>query len=1765
MTDLEKKYFDDLVIDRNQLAAALEKPALRGVITSVIEKYSEQAHFIYELLQNADDAKATSARFVLHKDRLVFAHNGIRHFSISNPANEECDREKRILGDINAITSIGNSTKENEVGKATIGKFGVGFKAVFQYTDTPYIYDPNFRFKIERLIVPSLLDEDCPERKQGETLFVFPFNHSNISQEKAFIKISEKLRKLSFPILFLNNLREIDFEIGDIVGIYGKEIKETQYFGDTIAERIVLTQNSSNSFFDDNLWLFSRTDENGYRYSVGYFLDKDGHLIPKKLPAFCFFPTKEQKNLNFIIHAPFLLTDSREGIRAGVEHNETLIEELATLSADALIYLRDLGKERNRLIDDKILDVIPIAENEFRSESNDHISYSPFFTKIKEQFKKEAIIPSKNGYVKSRNAYWASVVRLTDVFSNEQISSIVHNSSAKWAFPTLGRDEVQRTNRTLFNYIEDIVGQNLNEDIILNSRKETTYDVKTGRNVYSVNIEITKDFIEQQSTEWLHGFYKWLSETKHRTDLVMNKPIFLDQNKQAISAYDNNNQPILFLPVDGLNGFSFIWPELLKNKETTEFVRKLGIKEPSLRDQIYNQILPLYKNNDEDMEIDSHFKLFFNYFCECPNNETDDYIGLLRGYDFIPCCTAKEEEDFRGAAAQLYFPNQDLIEYFSPCKDILFVDFDYCLDLVGSSRQDELILFLEKLGVKKVPSIFDVEINPSVKVEGRELPKPYSTLTREYHEKKIEGCAEFLKLITNNHNKEQSIILWDTLVRVNETYNLYYELRGWVKYFYYSYKTIYFDASDKIALRHSKWLLNKSDEMCAPSDVFKEDLSPEYDTTSKSIHNLLTFLGINEKPKRDDSNLSEEQKEDVALATLVRKYGIKTEEDLKKYKEYLDAKTNPPIMNPPEPIEDPSGKPQTLGIDVGEGTNTHPKNEPDNGDVEKPPVLKPKRPQNLLDTVSRIIEKVEKDTEEELSQPKEDTNDSTTPIYEDEDEYTPVAVDYKRQIERAEKKSANELLKINYLEKLQNTAFSENANNKYSYLWFKTLLEMERINNQDRYSSQTISLHFSQVEKALNKVRTLILKHSNRGIPQYVEDLGDIGLVLHMGNKTKTLAIEVANIQSYNLRVKLKGNDPLKGIDFDSVTEATIDVNSPDFLLQSLIDGFKELGYHDEFNMKANLTEKIEFIFGPPGTGKTTYLARNVLMPLMKDPSKLKILVLTPTNKAADVLVKRIISEAKDDESYKNWLTRFGSTGDEDIEQNNIFRDRLFDITSRVKSVTVTTIARFPYDFFYSNGKQILLKDVRWDYIVIDEASMIPVANIIYPLYKQKNNSRFIIAGDPFQIQPITSVSFWKDENIYSLVKLNSFKNPTTEPHQYKVDLLTTQYRSVPDIGYLFSNYAYEGILKNNRTNLDQRPLNLNTELYIHTVNVIKFPVCKYESIYRCKWLKNSSSYQVYSALFTFEYVVYLSKKISESNPNNHFSIGIIAPYRAQADMIDRLISSEKLPEEIDVHVGTIHGFQGDECDIIFAVFNTPPTITDSKQMFLNNRNIINVSISRARDYLFIVMPDKNTEGIGKLKEIKTIENLIHRSTSCTEIHSPDLEQLMFGDYKYIENNAFSTSHQSVNVYGIPESRYEIRTEDTAVDVQIHRRSIDNAPILYPEPVIQNTTVTSSDLVVNMPNSDSIPMKLRDYAVIRKIQGKCGGSYYIVPYEDSFKKYLYKGKMSTGYLAFSVKGKRECYIAQILNGKNVIFVNVTNSAVFKHNLSICENLSFLLK
>lgn len=1583
MTNEERLLFDKLNKDREDTAKALEKPSTRNYTKSVTDKYTDQAHFIYELLQNADDAGATEASFDLHTDKLIFIHNGTKLFDITDVDTEDEDSTEGYLGNLNSITSIANSNKT----ESSIGKFGVGFKAVFQYTLTPLIYDPNISFKIERFIVPVLIEDDFNGREENQTAFVFPFNNPEHTESESYDDISYKLKNLVFSTLFLNNLKKITYQIGLVHGKYEKIVNETRIIESTTAERLeLITENSEETA---KLWLFSRLTKENYRYSVGFFYDEEGKLKQTDYYAFCFFPTKKKTNLNFIINAPFLLNDSREGIRANVKHNVRMIELLAKLSADSFVCLRDLGLESgNRYIDDDILEYLPINEKLYTPKNDrDDISLKPFFEEIKNTFSIEKILPSFTDYVEASNAYAPFWANISELFSNDQLAELVDNADAKWVIPSKGYATYYQARDGKSDYLRSLI-----------------------RRIYNCYIEdvkiielLTAAFIEKQSKTWILKLYDFILETDKRLAKARTVPIFIDKNGKPTAAFDENGVEILFLDEPDSVGYNTISSDYINEDATHKLIERYNIKAPELKDKIYNKIL-----KKDTLNPKSDCKAFLDYYIELIENDgnTYDFIRSIRKKQFV--LGISEDGTNTGnvyVPEDLYYPTDDLKLYFQGTGEVLFVDIKAYEDFMSIKELKYIKDFLQEVGVSEFVKIHVKELT---RAEAYQYNADWKLSSKNpiWLEYRISYDEFVLNKIGDNNDTLLSILLWSQLVNLFENgqtgcEGLYYG--GVYKYFFRTFKFQAFDGEGTMLLRERAWLFNKSGMLNRPSEITVQDLDSRYDIRSNGAKRILDYLGIidahPEYEKCDD-----ETKSRLALLDEYEKMGLKdlTPDQKKELEAFISKKL----------LRSSDSKADTA-------------HESTSNTVYKDRVIN--------DLKSRLYEVREK----KRIKKQEAVNDL------DNDEITKAPVDYSKKIEQAKTKFEEEVSQLAHIEETQEIALKSI---KYSYGWFKALLELEALANGDENArSREVAISFARVEREPETNRTLILKHPDKNIPQVMEELVDIPLELTFSDgMTKRLVIEVANVQSYTLRVKVKPNDFLNEADFSLVTQALIVARNPNFLtreLQKQFAKFAEAPYNfdDDYDMQQNLCDNIRFIFGPPGTGKTTYLANNTLIPLINNEHKCRVLVLAPTNKAADVLVQRIIHELGDDESYSSWLIRYGVTGDEEIEKSDVFHGKKLEINDYDRCVVVTTMARLPYDYFIdSDGNFNYLHGINWDYIVVDEASMIPLIQMVYLLYL-KTPRKFIIAGDPFQIEPTTSVSEWKSENIYKMVHLEEFsENANTVPHKYEITLLTTQYRSIESVGEVFSQFTYNGVLKHARSNKDAKTLNIEKYLEYANLNIIKFPVSKYESIYKAKRLK-LSNFHIYSALFTYEFVIFLAKALAMCNKDT-FRIGVIAPYSAQAGIIDKLIATADIPDTISISVGTIHGFQGDECDIVLALFNPPPGISTNRNMFLNKQNIINVAISRAKDYLFVLMPDEETDNVHNLFLINKLRKIIEKD-SYVEKSTRELESLLFDNGTYLEENVFSTGHQLVNVYGLPEKRYEIRSEENAVDVQVHGAS----------------------------------------------------------------------------------------------------------------------------
>jgi hypothetical protein len=370
-------FIEEVYAKRKKLADVLADEDYSGIREIVEELYPDKAHFLYELLQNAEDTDATVASFELDEKSLSFEHNG-------RPFNKN---------DVEGITNIGKGTKKIDEDK--IGRFGVGFKAVFAYSETPYIWSPTFSFKITNLVLPVEI-----QRKQlpdGKTCFEFPFNNPAKSAQDAYEEIKAGFEELAeTTLLFLPHLKSIRWQIGKQVAGEVWRIEHTEHHLEV--QKQVDGKTTTNSHF----LCFSKTVEGlekQQRIAVAFELDylpkattysreKSLSSQMKIIPAnpgrvAVFFPAeKETSGLRFHLHAPFVPELSRASIKE-TPANEPLYRQLSSLAAEALHKIRDLD-----LLNGEFLGVLPNPQDVIPPR------YQSIRTSIIDEMRNESLTPT---------------------------------------------------------------------------------------------------------------------------------------------------------------------------------------------------------------------------------------------------------------------------------------------------------------------------------------------------------------------------------------------------------------------------------------------------------------------------------------------------------------------------------------------------------------------------------------------------------------------------------------------------------------------------------------------------------------------------------------------------------------------------------------------------------------------------------------------------------------------------------------------------------------------------------------------------------------------------------------------------------------------------------------------------------------------------------------------------------------------------------------------------------------------------------------------------------------------------------------------------------------------------------------------------------------------------------------------------------------------------------------------------------------------------
>jgi hypothetical protein len=254
------------------------------------------------------------------------------------------------------------------------------------------------------------------------------------------------------------------------------------------------------------------------------------------------------------------------------------------------------------------------------------------------------------------------------------------------------------------------------------------------------------------------------------------------------------------------------------------------------------------------------------------------------------------------------------------------------------------------------------------------------------------------------------------------------------------------------------------------------------------------------------------------------------------------------------------------------------------------------------------------------------------------------------------------------------------------------------------------------------------------------------------------------------------------------------------------------------------------------------------------------------------------------------------------------------------------------------------LQREMFDIVVIDEASQCDVASALPLLYRAR---RSVVCGDPKQLRHLSFLREDRQAALASQYGLSPSQrsqwNYRTHslldvvngalPSQDDVVLLDEHYRSLPQIIEFSNQRFYSGALRV----MTRRP---------DTIGLRSVELRKVNGTRR------KEGYNVEEVEAIIKEINKIAAAEAKKPPSERSSIGVLSPYRDQVNYLNRQIAAKlksKIVQDHDIAVGTAHTFQGDERDMMLISFCADPTSHRSTLTFMNQDNLFNVAITRAR------------------------------------------------------------------------------------------------------------------------------------------------------------------------------------------------------------------------
>ena len=312
-----------------------------------------------------------------------------------------------------------------------------------------------------------------------------------------------------------------------------------------------------------------------------------------------------------------------------------------------------------------------------------------------------------------------------------------------------------------------------------------------------------------------------------------------------------------------------------------------------------------------------------------------------------------------------------------------------------------------------------------------------------------------------------------------------------------------------------------------------------------------------------------------------------------------------------------------------------------------------------------------------------------------------------------------------------------------------------------------------------------------------------------------------------------------------------------------------------------------------------------------------------------------------------------------------------------------------------------------FDMVIMDEASQCNTAVSLVPVVRGES---LMLVGDPQQLNPVILLSEAVNEKLKK-------RYSVADEYDYRKNSI---YKT-----YLACDAVSDEILLHNHYRCHKSIIEFNNRKYYNSKLKIKSESAGDEPLSYVDMTDAFADYKNTAPAEAREIARYAAE-----HPDK--SIGVITPFVNQKKLIEEEL---KRAGVMGVTCGTVHAFQGDEKDVVlFSTAITDQTQAGTYEWLKNNKELINVATSRAKEQLILLSSARNLERLHTSEGDDDLYELAAyvRSNGRTTVTPKQANSRALGvkPYSSATEEAFlkNLTHALENIW-MTQSRYAVHKE----------------------------------------------------------------------------------------------------------------------------------------